>query len=762
MFNKKDISILLILIGVTLLFFARVLVTDFTFGYGDIHRYFYPIRYFSASAIKEGIIPFWNPYLFAGIPNLAALQPAVFYPMSILTYIFPFFFGIKLFIISHFTLASIFTYLLMRNFNISRTGSLISSVTYGFGGFVLSVVDMLTTLSAATWTPLILLFYTKALTNKHNIYLMLTGLFLAVQFLAGEPTQLYGSLIMLVLFWLFQPQPLKKWIFQGITPWVICIGLVLFQILPFLEMGLFSTRTGGVKFTHATSLSLGPHELLNLVLPYFTGNFIDESHFWFGQSWLESIYMGILPLLFVFTAVLFIRKNHLVIFFTSIILIFLILSLGRLLPIYELLYKYLPGFSMIRYPVKFFSFAAFGCSILAGFGYDYFRGQTLKIEFKNKFYFQGLTPLILFPFLKKIYFPDATDLQIDTWANSIFLNFIIVCLIIISCILLISLLFKNKIPISAFNFGIVSFVILDLFLFGSRINPFVPQKIYGYKSEGLRFILQDRDFYRILLEPKSEKYFHIIRGATLEEALINVQQSLVPNSGLFYKIFDAEGYESLTLNDYNHVLELIKKEGRLNLLDLLNVKYLISKFELKMPHLKLVYEDAAIKIYQNMTCLPRAFFVSKIRVIENRAKILEVMNRLNFNPMREVIIEEGIQHKSKILPCNNLRIQNPKSKIKIIDYQPNKIILEASSKGNCLLFLSDTYYPGWQAYIDGKLTKIYRANYAFRAISFPAGNHKVEFIYFPFSFLVGIIGSIVSGFISATLLMTTFVVKPSK
>ena len=59
------------------------------------------------------------------------------------------------------------------------------------------------------------------------------------------------------------------------------------------------------------------------------------------------------------------------------------------------------------------------------------------------------------------------------------------------------------------------------------------------------------------------------------------------------------------------------------------------------------------------------------------------------------------------------------------------------SSENTFLVLSDTYFPGWKAYVDGKEEKIYRANYNFRAIPLRAGTHKVEFVYHPMSFTLG-------------------------
>jgi len=60
------------------------------------------------------------------------------------------------------------------------------------------------------------------------------------------------------------------------------------------------------------------------------------------------------------------------------------------------------------------------------------------------------------------------------------------------------------------------------------------------------------------------------------------------------------------------------------------------------------------------------------------------------------------------------------------------------------LFLSDAYYPGWQATVDGKAEHIIRANDLFRAVAIPAGNHQVEFAYQPASFRWGMIISLLS------------------
>ncbi|MBI4778517.1 hypothetical protein HY792_06325, partial [Candidatus Desantisbacteria bacterium] len=422
----KDIIAVLYIIGVTFLFFFSVIFSNDTFGYGDLHRYFYPLRFYAASCIKSGILPLWNPYLFSGYPCLSALQLGIFYPVSILVYILPFHFGFNLYIVTHFLLSGIFMYLLMREWNTGFTGSLISALSYAFGGYMLSVVDMLTTLSAAAWTPLIFLFYTRAQLNPHPVplpsgegerhrgtealgnwkletgnwkekktqrsreteeerhiinlqpttynlqqhkgtqafrYTILTGVTLGVAFLGGEPSVWYMVSMALGLYSIYSLPCHNGAVRTFILSFLISIAFFLPQLLPLLEIIFHSTRSSGMDLSHVISLSLKPWELFNLICPFFTGNYVDKNHFWFGQSWLESIYLGILPFLLAMFAIFTHRKR----FWALLLLLFLLIASGSIYPFF---YQYLPGFNLIRYPVKFFSIAAFALSILAGFGYE--------------------------------------------------------------------------------------------------------------------------------------------------------------------------------------------------------------------------------------------------------------------------------------------------------------------------------------------------------------------------------------------------------
>ena len=81
---------------------------------------------------------------------------------------------------------------------------------------------------------------------------------------------------------------------------------------------------------------------------------------------------------------------------------------------------------------------------------------------------------------------------------------------------------------------------------------------------------------------------------------------------------------------------------------------------------------------------------------------------------------------------------------KIIKYEPNQATFSTNPKNNSLLFLSDAYDTDWHSYIDGKKSKILRADYALRAVAIPAGEHTVDFKYQPKAFVIGALVSMSS------------------
>ena len=135
---------------------------------------------------------------------------------------------------------------------------------------------------------------------------------------------------------------------------------------------------------------------------------------------------------------------------------------------------------------------------------------------------------------------------------------------------------------------------------------------------------------------------------------------------------------------------------------------------------RLVY-SGDVKIYENLDNLPRAFIVHKARVIGDDAEAIAAMRASPFQPDATVILSESPKLQGEEAAEDET--------VKVVTYAPEHVILDVEATGDGYLVLTDSYYPGWEARVDGEPVPIYRANLTSRAVELPAGRHQVEFEY---------------------------------
>ena len=181
--------------------------------------------------------------------------------------------------------------------------------------------------------------------------------------------------------------------------------------------------------------------------------------------------------------------------------------------------------------------------------------------------------------------------------------------------------------------------------------------------------------------------------------------------------------------------EVIINDQTLKVFGLENVKYLLSYKILKNENLELVkqiHRDflPPLNIFENKHFLPFAFGVFETVESSTPEQILDILFNDSFDPAQQVVIDSG-------QALSNDQALEPTSEIDIIDQTDSKLRIIANFSDPGYLYLSQTFFPGWQAYIDNNKAEVIRANYAFTAIKVPAGQHMVEFKFRPHSFLVG-------------------------
>ena len=162
------------------------------------------------------------------------------------------------------------------------------------------------------------------------------------------------------------------------------------------------------------------------------------------------------------------------------------------------------------------------------------------------------------------------------------------------------------------------------------------------------------------------------------------------------------------------------------LLSMLNIKYVFSSF--KLPNFKLVYETTAteknipVYIYENPDVMPRIYFAKNVKYVNAENAFSELLKIKDFHEL--TLIENP---KSEIR--NSKQILGSKSQIQIEEMKSEFIKIKTKTSQNQWLVYSDANLPTWEAHIDGRKTDIYTANYLFKSVLVPQGEHEIIFKY---------------------------------
>jgi hypothetical protein len=156
------------------------------------------------------------------------------------------------------------------------------------------------------------------------------------------------------------------------------------------------------------------------------------------------------------------------------------------------------------------------------------------------------------------------------------------------------------------------------------------------------------------------------------------------------------------------------------LMDLLNVKYEIS------------HETRTLGLRE--TYLPRFFLVPQFECVE-KEKILDTLIKPGFDPTQVILFEKEA---CDLAPLRERKVSpSDLGEVSVVSYRPDSFTLSVHATSAALLFLSEVYYPGWKAYVDGHATEILRGNYLFRVLEVPEGQHEVRLVFDPWTTKAG-------------------------
>ena len=526
-------------------------------------------------------------------------------------------------------------------------------------------------------------------------------------------------------------------------------------------------RTSGLDKDYATQWSYGVVESFSLLVPNIKGGATglignndyalnnvepqlketvadNANHYWGDQPFTSGpVYVGAI-IVFLFIYGLFIIKGRMKWWLLVGTILSIMLAWGKnFMPLTSFFMDYFPGYNKFRAVSMTLVIAELTLPILALFALNtiledsaVFKKKIKVFQYQvNPFYLSfGITAgiVLLFAVLPNVFFNFLSDQEISgiaqqkksnpeyaTQITDFYANVEIARMSILRT--------------DAFR----SFVFI--LLAGIVIWTFATNKIKKGIAIGLISVLILVDMWSVnkrylnkenfISKSKSEKPFQktradelILKDVDPNYRVLNLTVDPFADAGTSYFHKSIGGYHGAKLRRYQELYDHhIKGKLNINVLNMLNTKYIIQADDKKQP-----------SVYPNMQALGNAWFVEEIKQVENADAEIDALT--DFNPETTAVVDERfIKYLDGFKPGRDSTAQ-----IKLIKFAPNDLQYQANTSKDQLAVFSEIYYDkGWNAYVDGILTPHFRVNYVLRGMIVPAGKHLVEYKFEPKVFAVG-------------------------
>ncbi len=729
--NFKDLPTyvaIIIFFATTLIFFWDIIFGN-SFFWEDIVRFVYPLQNFAAKEVANMNIPFWNPYTFSGMPFLADLQVGFFYPLN---RILGLFFGsdgnlsfsaLQLMIILHFFIAQINTFFLAKSMKMSKIASIIVAIGYSFSLILVTHAIHPMIVHHLSWFPLVVMFFLKGVRFGDIKSGIIAGIILGLSMLSGH-TQiaLYEGLVLLIIFIWYFVVNYKDKVLKGNKKWFspvaalitigIAAGIFMVQYKPTQAMVEHTVR-GDSSYEFVTQGSLSTKQIFTAFIPKLFGDVNGNSDMkvpYYLQGvgihnyWETSFYFGIAILaLGLFGAFANFKRRDIQLML--ILAIFgTLFALGKNFFIFDIFYN-LPFFGLFRNPARIMFIVSLAFAYMAGIGFDTLYQRDFSTAIKRKFFLSF--GIVLFFVILGAFGVYSSVFNTPEDLISGVNNYGMIALLFVALISIISFI---ALRIKANNLIIGSIIALlvfvDLYSAGGDFNISDENPLEKYASA----YNNNQDLKKLLTATPPNDVFRV-KMRLYDENGRTLARPMEDNQGMIDNIMLVEGYNPLLLN---RIKIPITPASIIN--DMKNVRY---SLEIDSTIMNLAW-------MKRETAFGPAWFVYNSTTVPTE-KLTETsknneFNLISGNDFKNTVVLE----KNNKLQLSGKKADSVNNNVKITEYSSNLIKYSASSDEDAILCFSEIYYPDWKAYIDGKETEIYAANYGFRAIDFPKGKHNIE------------------------------------
>lgn len=717
----------------------------------------YSFSEFYNTQLKQGKLVNWSPNIIGGIPFSGGRS----YPLNLLFHgLFATHIALTLALITHLLLMGWFMYLFLREIGAGDRGAVFGATAYMFNGCAMVWLSFETVIPHAAYVPLLLLLMERYQGRRRYFSALLGALVLGLVFLIGHIQYLlyvgmimlfYGAFVLARAAW--RKAPAAELLAIAACGAITAVGGVLVGALetwPTYEVINYSSRVSRTfEFSELFSIlgSVPYRWLVTLIFPDYFGSPV--LHFGLFPSPPKEylnynelcLYMGV-PTLFAFAALAARPRTAHARFFLGLTVLVTAMLAGSVL--FYPFYRWYPGMDKLN-PMRMIFIFAFAAAAAAGLGIRTIEEATGKWRGMLIGVILALTGVAVFlalasssPRLISFFNADSAhfgngglppgfiaDLAFRRALSTPQILKPLVLTLLAGSLFALWVWFGKKRWALVFPVLVTALLGYDLISFGWNYNTLVERRHIYPVTPSIAFLQQQPGPFRVVQDARRGFFVNDLQPFGIQE--IGGYSNVYPERVNKLMSFIEFGPAALEGRLFDRWVMFSKITNPL--LDVLNVKYVLTAPGIRLPEngrYKLVF-DQEITIYENLRALPRAFAVHRPVLLRDAGAIISYMGSGTFDPRSEVILEEAPPAGFAAAA----RANAAPSAVIIDRYAFDEVALTAEMAADGWVVLADTYYPGWEAEVDGKAATILRADCALRAVPVPAGKHRVTFRYRP-------------------------------
>ena len=697
----------------------------------DIAQVFHPWLLYAGEQIRGGVIPLWNPHEYTGAPFFGNGQSALLFPVTMIAFVLPA--AVAVTVISWVKLLSIgvATYWFLRMLGPGPGPAFIAAC-----GFMLSapVIGWLQWTFASTFLCLpLLLGAIKRLRERRELRaLVLVAVVVTLDVLAGYPQAAAQALVVATAWALVLAARAGGglgFLARYAAAVALGLGLAAVQLVPFVEYVresfVFVYRSQWTPIFSAPFRSA-----TTFLMPYYYG--VGKEAWGVWQFAVQTGYVGIVTLAVLPLGARAALRHGEERFFVGLAAVGLALHYG--LPGVSLAAE-VPGFSLGT-NLRLMPVIAFALCVLAALGLEALRAEKPDrvVPWLVGGWFTAVAVLVLVAIAQ-----DHTRAAARQMILSLPVQYAIGLIALTLATIIVVRMMAGLAPARGLS-ALAVVQVASLLPLAATYNPSVDRGAFFPTTPAIDYLRREAGHQSRVLMPGTV--------------------------ALTYGLFEAQGYDGMSPRRLVEITGVVGTGGALArgflqntvalhgseplsgirilvspVLDLLGVRYVLMAPGAAPPRpgLALVYDAADARIFRNDGAVPRAMLVGQARCVDDPAALEAIRGRA-LDPRREVLLADCASPPASADGAG----AGPGGSAVIRDESANRVSVQVSTDRPAYLVLSDTWFPGWAATVDGHPTRVWRANHTLRAVVVPSGAREVVFTYAPRSLRIGALISVVA------------------